>query len=155
MEKNQSTWDQISFLLGALGLVVSSLFLRMGTDPFNLPKMMFLSIGACTILFLVINNFLITRQRVDKKVTIVATVFSIALLNSFLFSGAPLTQQFFGAYGRNTGLLTLIMLLILFVASTQLYRKAETRPPPMRGPGFSSRSLPDQRGLTPLPSSGS
>jgi O-antigen ligase len=123
MEKNQTGWDQISLLLGALGLVVSSLFLRMGTDPFNLPKMMILTIGACTILFLVLNNFLITRQRVDKRVTIAAAVFLIALLNSFLFSGAPLTQQFFGAYGRNTGLLTHIMLLILFVASTQLYRK--------------------------------
>jgi hypothetical protein len=38
--------------------------------------------------------------------------------------------------------------------STRL-EKAETRPPPKWGPGFGSRSLSDQRGLTPLPSSGS
>lgn len=44
----------------------------------------------------------------------------IALFVSFAFSGAPIGQQLWGSFGRNTGLLTYISLIGILLAATAI-----------------------------------
>jgi O-antigen ligase len=46
---------------------------------------------------------------------------------SFLFSGAPKLQMFYGVYARNTGMLNYLALALLFLFASELARKADYR----------------------------
>jgi O-antigen ligase len=52
-----------------------------------------------------------------KSVTIAALFFGIAGLITSLFSDAPFSQNFYGVFGRNTGLLTYFGLIGIFLGS--------------------------------------
>jgi O-antigen ligase len=53
----------------------------------------------------------------DKFLRITLLLFVTFLLTSFLFSGAPMPQQFWGMFGRNTGLLAYLSLAIILYAT--------------------------------------
>ena len=126
-EHPNSPWSQISLLIGFIGMAVSSIFLKGGTDPFNLPKMAVLTVGGTAVLFLLINEYLSSKRFFPKSINILVVVIILAHLNTFFLSGAPLVQQFYGVYGRNSGLLTYLSCLILFLASIKLHTEQQFR----------------------------
>lgn len=84
-------------------------------DPISLPKMLTLSIFSGAVFALLISSRLISIASIPKAFSVLIVVFIFGLTLSLLFSGAPLNQQFWGAFGRNTGYLTYISLLIIMV----------------------------------------
>lgn len=95
-------------------------------DPISLPKMFVLCCGAFAILGVLLINSINVRESIPKPVIFLAVSFLSFMTLSFLFSGAPLSQQFWGSFGRNTGFLTYFSLLVILLAfiwvrSAQVY----------------------------------
>ncbi len=116
------TYEPIAVWISFTGFLASSIFLSVGTDPFNLPKMFVLGNGSIVILFLLLNKFLTRSSDTNKIVSALSILFLVSLLVTIFFSEAPIWQQIYGVYGRNTGFLTETSLLILFFASSILRR---------------------------------
>ena len=85
-------------------------------DPISLPKMLVLSCGAFAVLGVLLINFRNARASLPKPPIFLAGSFLFFMTLSVLFSGAPLSQQFWGSFGRNTGYLTYFSLLVIFLA---------------------------------------
>ena len=88
-------------------------------DPISVVKLSVISTFSFLALFLILSNREITKS-VDKSLKICLGVFVFSLCSSFLFSGAPMDQQFWGVFGRSTGLLAYLSLGILLFATAAL-----------------------------------
>lgn len=114
--------QQASFqgrVIGLTALLVTSGFWSQGTDPFNLPKLFVLTLGAFLLLGSLIFDFrkLNLATLVDLRFLVLLTLI-LGLAISFFFSGAPSSQMIYGAFGRNTGLLCYFALGIFYLTST-------------------------------------
>ncbi len=89
-------------------------------DPISVVKMFVIVVFAFILLGLLSSNRENFWRSETKSITIVVVCFMFFLMSSFLFSGAPLDQQLWGYFGRNTGLLTYISLGILMIAAANL-----------------------------------
>ncbi len=86
-------------------------------DPINLIKVLFITSIAFTVLALVLGSFGYSFKRLDKYFWSAASLFILAMFSTLLFSGAPLDQQLWGSFGRNTGLLTYISFLFILIGT--------------------------------------
>lgn len=89
-------------------------------DPVNVPKMFLMSGIAFACLFLLIHSGIGKQFKENKLPLIFLLAFTLAGLFSLLMSKAPVTQNFYGTFGRNTGFLTYLSLAILLLASTSM-----------------------------------
>jgi O-antigen ligase len=110
-------------LISLTCLFVTVVFWSQGTDPFNLPKLAILTVGSFALLGSLL-DFRVIR-RFEKLPLVVTGLFILALLNSFIFSGAPKLQMFFGVYARNTGFLDYLSLAILFFGATTIRKSSD------------------------------
>ena len=94
------------------------------SDPVNVTK--FLSVGL--VAFGLAANVLFygpKLQGTTERIFVISLLVLFgALLSTFLFSGAPITQGLYGVYGRNTGLITYITLIFLAVGVLQLAERS-------------------------------
>ena len=89
-------------------------------DPINSPKLMALVVTASICLSLLTAYRKSINQEGLRPYKIILILFLCQLVLVFFFSGANLGLQFFGTYGRNTGLLTYVSLSILSYISAIL-----------------------------------
>jgi O-antigen ligase len=90
-----------------------------GTDPVNLPKMFILGVLSSIIsplFYLYKKN---RNMRIERPELYLTVGFILAMFVPLIFSDAPKVQQFYGVNGRNTGLLTYLLLAGFFLISTQ------------------------------------
>ena len=103
----------------AAGLFVVTIFVAAWwtTEPVNAPKMLTLSIlaGSCLGVILAVNFAWLFR--IEKFIVGVAIFFMAWNIISALVSQEPILLNFYGATGRNTGLLTYLCLTILFLSA--------------------------------------
>lgn len=85
-------------------------------DPINLPKLLFISTGAAYLLVWVIVN-LKRASRSDWSLMILVFMFFSSLVISFFSNLAPWYQQFWGIWGRATGLLAYSSFLVILIAA--------------------------------------
>jgi O-antigen ligase len=108
----------------AFGAPFISIFLLIDqvSDPVNVTKMValvVLAFGLATIIFIKSSRMLWS----DAKLPIVAAAaFIIFAISAVINSSSPVGQNFYGAYGRNTGFLTYFSLTLVFVATLVLRR---------------------------------
>ena len=114
----------IAFIL----LSVTVVFWSQGTDPFNRPKLVILVVGVAALVGSKAASLRRFKKQPKIKIEEIAIwFFVLALLSSFLFSGAPKLQMFFGTYSRNTGMLNYICLALLFYFALHLQSNADFR----------------------------
>jgi len=93
-------------------------------DPISVVKMLALS----TVAFLILSLVFLSRKRIDwrqQRALVVSTSFFVGWMTLvMLFSGAPLNQQFWGTFGRNTGFLTYVSLTAVLLGAA-LIRELE------------------------------
>jgi O-antigen ligase len=106
-------------VIGLTALLVTSVFWSQGTDPFNLPKLFILTLGASLLLGSLVFDLkkLNLATLVDLRFLVLLTLI-LGLAIPFFFSGAPSSQMIYGAYGRNTGLLCYLALGIVYLTGT-------------------------------------
>ena len=86
-------------------------------DPISVVKLVSISIFGFGIFSLVVLYLRQNLLELPRAILIGVITFLFALLSSFLFSGSPLNQQFWGSFGRSNGFLCYLALTFILVAS--------------------------------------
>jgi hypothetical protein len=105
-----------------LGSAFISIFVLWGsvTDPVNVTKLLALGGVAGAAAAIVISFGLSRLWQAHKIALILLLIFIATVINSVIQSAAPMYQLIYGAYGRNTGLVTYLLLSLLFVSAAAL-----------------------------------
>lgn len=92
-------------------------------DPISVIKVLALT----TITFFVGSLIFSLRKelftRISKTLPILVVGFVLCMISTLLFSGAPLTQQIWGMFGRNTGFVTYFSLVVMMLSTALLSNK--------------------------------
>jgi O-antigen ligase len=107
---------RVGILIGLISVVTSPWTTY---DPINPLKFALLSIcGLSCFVFMILSR---KRLKVDRVLIALSTIFLFQALISMVFSGASLTDGFFGHYGRNFGFFTWLMLFatMLYLSTTE------------------------------------
>lgn len=114
------TRQRISSLLLIIGPLMSlAITPSLNYDPINLIKLVILATVGLACFGIVLGEFKSWVASFPKLFLISVFAFICSLFISLLFSGAPFSQQLWGSFGRNTGLLTYISLIgVLLSAAT-------------------------------------
>lgn len=84
------------------------------SDPVNVIKLWILGGVAIGVTFIAIKPSI--KQLAQNKIVLVClTTFSLATIISSLTSKAPITQNIYGVYGRNTGILAHVAFILIFL----------------------------------------
>lgn len=109
------------FLIGPA--VVSILVVTSSvTDPVNVTKFFALGGLAGALLALTLGKDLRLLWKSSRGALLFSALFVISSLNSLVHSDSPITQQVYGIYGRNNGILLYLFLTILFISSASITR---------------------------------
>ena len=117
----------------AIGSVITLLIVTPSTtvDPINVPKFAVLGFIGAISLTLLMRNYKELKKPENRIISVFGGIFILALLVAFIASPMDPWNQFFGVNGRNTGLITYVSLLILFltaaIMTTKGFEKNYTR----------------------------
>jgi len=102
----------------AFGMFFTTIFLISGsvTDPVNVPKLLSLGIFSCSGFALIISTDLRKRILLWSPLNIGAAIFLISMVSATLFSKSPISQNIYGSFGRNNGLICYLFLVLLLFA---------------------------------------
>lgn len=90
------------------------------TDPVNVPKLLVLG-GVAVGAFAVVLGFGLSQLwNSSKALIILVGLFLIASVNAIINSSGPLTQNIYGAYGRNTAFITYLLLIFVILSAIVL-----------------------------------
>ena len=103
-----------------LGIPAVSMFVLTGnvTDPVNATKFLLLGGVGVSVLLLVAARGLRGIWMTQRLALILGFLFMTAALISMIFSSSPFTQNLYGVYGRNTGFLTYLFLVGIFLGAS-------------------------------------
>jgi hypothetical protein len=94
------------------------------TDPVNVTKLVALG-GVAGSVFAIVISFAAKQIWSNfKVVNSIIILFLLTAINSVMQSGAPMSQLSYGAYGRNTGFITYLLLALMFVAALGLSQES-------------------------------
>ncbi len=114
--------EKTASLLILVGAPFTTIFLMTGsvTDPVNATKLA--AAGGLSFGLLALTLFFNSRALLaeSKIFLLLAFGFVVAGLNAVLNSNSPLTQNIYGSFGRNTALVTYIVLLAISIAALTL-----------------------------------
>ena len=123
MERN-SIYNRVGTLLLILGPLTTLLVSPWANfDPINLIKLLAVASISFAAFSLSLSAKDRTRQHKVRYILFVATFFVVWMIIVVFATGAPLSQQMWGVFGRNTGLLTYISLVFILI-STSLVQEA-------------------------------
>ena len=86
-------------------------------DPINSPKLLALGVFGVVSLVLFVRNLKHEKNSLKQWHVVIALLLILQSIISFLVSGGN-SAQFFGVFGRNTGLLALISLIVIFLLAS-------------------------------------
>jgi hypothetical protein len=106
----------------AAGLFIISVFVSTEglSDPVNVPKLLLLGIFSCAALGCLVSSKFNFWKNPQTLAIILFLLFSGV---SVFRSSSPLTQNLYGEYGRNNGLVAYFFLSILLVVTSQLVKR--------------------------------
>ena len=121
---NQFAERTIARVLGiGSGFVAILVITGTVTDPVNVTKLFALG-GVAAAAVAVLMAFGLQELWASSKVLVVLVVlFLVASLNAIINSEAPLTQNFYGAYGRNTAFIAYLLLVAVILSVVVLRRE--------------------------------
>ena len=120
---NQLAERTIARVLG-IGSALVAIVVVTGTvtDPVNVTKLFVLGGVASAALAVLLAFGLQELWSTSKALIILGCIFLLAGLNAIFNSDAPLTQNLYGAYGRNTAFIT-YLLLVSVILSVAVVRR--------------------------------
>jgi O-antigen ligase len=96
-------------------------------DPINVPKFSALVISAGLLLGLMVKNYKVITSPQNRVLLSFSLLFMLFLSTAFFFSEINKVTQLIGVTGRNTGLLTYVSLLLIFIAAASYTTKGFER----------------------------
>lgn len=106
-----------SLLLGSLILVTIAITPFFSYDPFNIPKFAVLFIFSAVILILLFINRKILLSKNYKFILLLTSLFGFWSFISSIVSKTDKIETFYGITGRQTGFLTYLSLLVIFMGA--------------------------------------
>ena len=123
--QNHLTEKLLSKIL-AFGAAFTTIFLISGSvsDPVNVPKLLVVGVLASSAFGLLLFSNL--KSRIKSQWTILGPVlfFIAVMLFSVISSKSPLSQNFYGSYGRNNGFVTYLFLALILSSALALRESA-------------------------------
>lgn len=86
-------------------------------DPISVPKMLILSSAALPVLALILMNWEYFEEKIPKAALYLSAAFVVWMIIVLFVNRAPLNQQFWGSFGRNTGFLSYFSLLVIMLGA--------------------------------------
>ncbi len=93
-------------------------------DPINLPKFLLLEVCTLALLGNLLPNVKKFYASVVRPLAAVTFIFVVGLALTIFTSGAGLYAQIYGTFGRNTGLLTYLSLIIMFLGTFAVSKRS-------------------------------
>lgn len=90
------------------------------TDPVNAPKLVVLGITGASALGILFFVGVISATKASKLPILLCCLFMLAMGVSTFSSDSPLSQNLYGSYGRNNGLITYLFLVAILMSSLAL-----------------------------------
>lgn len=106
----------------SLGAAFTTIFIVSGsvTDPVNAPKLVAIGVTGCAALGVLLSTGIRAYFTLNKLAVVFGSLFLFSMLFSVFSSKSPLSQNIFGTYGRNNGLITYVFLLAIFLSALAL-----------------------------------
>jgi O-antigen ligase len=102
------------FLAGVLGTLIVTPWFNM--EPINVPKLLVIAIFGFAAFGVLVPYVKVLFSREFRLYLFLGSLFVVQMLVSFFSSDVPWSQQLFGTFGRNTGFVAYLSLVLLFVA---------------------------------------
>lgn len=123
MFKNETFMGRIFLIL--IPLITLTVSPYNSYDPLNVPKFSLLVMGASILGALLVSSKPLFPIKLPRLLGILLVLFVLQLFIVLMTSNAPINQQIFGTFGRNTGLITylsfVVVLLAAFKVSTESF----------------------------------
>jgi len=120
---NLTAEKSLARLLMFGGAFISILVWTTVTDPVNVTKLLALGGVAGAAIAISLSFGAKDLWKSYKLPILLLAIFLLTVLNSVFQSEAPISQLLYGAYGRNTGLVTYVLLIFLFISAMSLSQK--------------------------------
>lgn len=106
----------------AVGSAFTTIFVMSGsvTDPVNVTKLLSLGIVASLAFGILVSGRLNKYISSNRAIWLFVCIFLLSGVASTLASNSPLTQNIYGSYGRNNGLLAYFFLAAILLSATVL-----------------------------------
>ena len=103
----------------SLGAALTTVFIVSGsvTDPVNAPKLVVIGVTGSAALGVLFSSGLRTYLRQNKAPVLLSALFILSMIMAVFLSSSPLSQNLYGSYGRNNGLITYMFLVSIFLSS--------------------------------------
>ena len=93
-------------------------------DPINLIKLLFINGFAFAVLGLSFFVIGLLRKRLNVPLLVASGFFIFWMILVFVVSDSPKDQQFWGVFGRNTGMLTYFSLIVVLMGASLVQQRA-------------------------------
>lgn len=102
----------------SIGAALTTIFIVSGsvTDPVNTPKFVAIGVTSFAALGVLLYSGAKRVLKEHKLVLLTVLLFISAMFVALISSKSPITQNLYGSYGRNNGLLTYLFLASIFVS---------------------------------------
>jgi hypothetical protein len=106
----------------SIGAALVTIFLISGsvTDPVNAPKLLVLGAIGFGVLAVVLQSGFPQFIKLNVPVSMLVAFFLVAMVSAVSLSSLPMSQNFYGAYGRNSGLLTYMCLSMVLIGTVAI-----------------------------------
>ena len=103
----------------SMGSALITIFLISGsvTDPVNVPKLLLLGAIGFSVIAVLLQSGFQQLVKANRQIIIFVALFFLAMISSVSLSKLPMSQNFYGAYGRNSGLLTYMCLCTVLIGT--------------------------------------
>ncbi len=121
--------EKTSALLILIGAPLTTLFLITDTvtDPVNAPKLLIAGGLGFALIFVFLGFNLASNFKAFTPLIVSILSFNICALNSVVQSDSPFSQNLYGAFGRNTGLLAYLVLGFISLGALNLREQQNFR----------------------------
>ena len=120
---NLTAEKSLARLLMIGGAFISIFVWTTVTDPVNATKLLAMGGVAGAAIAISLSFGAKDLWKSYKLAILLLALFLLTVLNSVFQSEAPSSQLLYGAYGRNTGLVTYVLLIFLFISALSLSQK--------------------------------
>ncbi|CAN2171223.1 hypothetical protein MCETOYE15_00057 [Candidatus Nanopelagicaceae bacterium] len=106
----------------SIGAAFTTIFIVSGsvTDPVNAPKLVVIGVTGCAAIGVLLSAGIRAYLKLNKMAVLLGSLFLLSMILAVFASKSPVSQNFYGTYGRNNGFITYLFLLAIFLSALTL-----------------------------------
>ena len=106
----------------SIGAAFTTIFIVSGsvTDPVNAPKLVAIGVTGCAAIGVLLSAGIRPYFRLNRLPVLLGSLFLFSIILAVFFSKSPVSQNLYGSYGRNNGLITYFFLVAILLSALAL-----------------------------------